>query len=134
MANEFVWLTVEDVVAIHDDQIERYGGLTGLKSIALLESAVAAPLNHNLYGGEDRCLQLAAHLAYAIAKNHAFVDGNKRTATVAMLEFLFVNSLWIEMEDNAQRQPLAELVEQLTADKLTVAQFSEVLVPYLRQV
>lgn len=94
MANEVVRLTVEDVIDIHDDQIARYGGVAGLKSIALLESAIASPLNHYHYG-ERQLLRLATQLAYAIAKNHAFVDGSKRTATVAMLEFLYLNGRWI---------------------------------------
>lgn len=105
-----------------------------MKSQALLESAVTAPLNLYHYDGENSLLRLAAHLAHAIAKNHAFVDGNKRTATIAFLEFLYMNSLGIELVDTADRQPLAELVEQLAASKITAGEFAEILRPHMVQV
>ena len=134
LASNVIWLTAQDVSEIHDDQLKRFGGAEGLKSQALLESAVAAPVNLFYYGREDSCLRLGAHLAHAIVKNHAFVDGNKRTATVALLEFLYLNSLAIELPDSDSRQPLAELMEQLAASKITAGEFAEILRPHMVQV
>lgn len=134
MGNNIVWLTVEDVSEIHDDQLQKFGGAPGVKSWALLESAVAAPLNLLAYGEENSLIRLGAHLAHAIVKNHAFVDGNKRTATVAFLEFLYLNSLWIELPDSATGQPMAELVEQLAASKITASAFAEILRPHMVQI
>lgn len=134
MADNTIWLTVEDVKEIHKDQIDRFGGLPGLKSIELLESAVSAPLNLRYYGDENSVIRLGAHLAHAIVKNHAFVDGNKRTAMIAFLEFLYVNGLAITIEDSAEHQPLAELMEQMAASKITSQQFAETLRPYMVEV
>lgn len=134
LAGEILWLTVDDAVAIHDDQIARFGGAPGIKRIALLESAMAAPLNLWSYGTETSMVRLAAHMAHAIVKNHPFVDGNKRTATVAFLEFLCLHGLAIELPDTLDRQPLAELVEQLAASEITAGQFADILRPHLAPV
>ncbi len=132
MANSgWVWLTVEDAIAIHDDQIQRFGGLAGVKSLELLESALAAPLNLWTYTGENRILYLAARLAEAIARNHPFVDGNKRTATIAFLEFLYLYSLEIDIEDSEKRQPLASLMERLAAGEIGHREFATTLRPFV---
>jgi death-on-curing protein len=130
----WVWLTVEDAIAIHDDQLARFGGAAGIKSIALLESAMAAPLQFQHYTGENSCIRLGAHLAHAIARNHPFVDGNKRTATIAFLEFLYLHGLEIDLPDTESRQPLAELMEQMASGIITAIQFAETLRPHMREV
>lgn len=134
LANEWNWLTVEDALAIHDDQLLRFGGAAGIKSIELLESALAAPINLQCYTHENSVIRLGAHLAHAIVKNHPFVDGNKRTATIAFLEFLYMHGLMIEVDDTPSRQPLAELVEQLASDKISAPQFAETLRRHLVEV
>lgn len=133
-ANTPIWITVEDAIAIHDDQLEKFGGAVGIKSQALLESALAAPLNHWYINRENSMIRLAAQLAFSLVKNHPFVDGNKRTATIAFLEFLYLNGLEINLIDSEQRQPLAELIEQLAASKISAQQFAETLRPFMSEV
>ena len=78
------------VLAIHEEQLAAHGGASGIRDEGLLESALARRLNHASYGETD-VVQLAALYAIAIARNHPFVDGNKRTAFVALEAFLILN-------------------------------------------
>lgn len=80
MGDEPLWLTYRDVLAIHDEQLRAFGGLAGVKDDNLIHSALASPRNTRLYEGEEDILSLAIRLCVALAKNHGFVDGNKRTA------------------------------------------------------
>ena len=87
------------IIEMHDSLIDAAGGTKGLRSMELLESAIAAPFQ--TFDGEDlypTIYQKAARLAFGIVKNHAFVDGNKRTAADAMLVFLYLNGVEIECE------------------------------------
>ncbi|OGY18282.1 MAG: hypothetical protein A3F04_00210 [Candidatus Chisholmbacteria bacterium RIFCSPHIGHO2_12_FULL_49_9] len=87
-----LFLTLEQVLAIHDDQIERYGGSHGVRDLSLLLSAIARP--QATFGGEDLYPHIflkAAVLMQGIILNHPFVDGNKRTGVVSAARFLFVN-------------------------------------------
>lgn len=88
--SEPVWLTTRVARAIHDRQIRRHGGGQGTRDLGLLESALARPVNAWSYGETDLCA-LAGLLAEGIARNHPFVDGNKRTALVAAALFLELN-------------------------------------------
>jgi death-on-curing protein len=85
-----VWLSRELILAIHDEQLTEHGGAVGLRDPGLLDSALARPLNRSGYGDPDSA-ELAGLYAIAIAKNHPFVDGNKRTAFVALELFLRLN-------------------------------------------
>ena len=86
------------VLAIHDEQIAEHGGAIGIRDIGLLESALDRPIN--LYNYEDAdFVQLAASYAYAIARNHAFVDGNKRTSAVVTELFLHLNGFDLTASD-----------------------------------
>ncbi|MGH9599278.1 MAG: type II toxin-antitoxin system death-on-curing family toxin [Terracidiphilus sp.] len=78
------------VLAIHDEQIAEHGGLAGLREMPLLLSALARPQNLEAYGAPD-IADLAAAYAVGIARNHAFLDGNKRTAWVVAEAFLLKN-------------------------------------------
>lgn len=85
-------LDKEDVLAIHEAAIIKFGGLDGVRDEGLLESALAQPFQ--TFGGEElypTLAQKAARYAYGIASNHPFVDGNKRTATAVMGAFLRLN-------------------------------------------
>lgn len=87
-----IWLEVAAVLAIHDRQIAEHGGSSGVRDEQLLESALARPQQLVAYGDPAPDLPaLAASLTYGIARNHPFVDGNKRTAFVAGLTFLGLN-------------------------------------------
>jgi death-on-curing protein len=85
-----VWLSRELVLAIHDEQLAEHGGSPGLHDPGLLESALARPLNRASYGEPD-VAELAAVYALGIARNHPFIDGNKRTAFVALELFPRLN-------------------------------------------
>ncbi|MFL5253188.1 MAG: type II toxin-antitoxin system death-on-curing family toxin [Rhodopila sp.] len=85
-----VWLSPQLILAIHDEQLAEHGGSIGLRDPGLLDSALARPLNRAGYGDPD-IAELAAVYALAIAQNHPFVDGNKRTAYVALEVFLRLN-------------------------------------------
>lgn len=85
-----LWVPLAAVIAVHDRQIARHGGRPGLRHRALLEMACARPLNRAARG-ETSLAELAAAYTFGIAKAHAFVDGNKRTALVTALTFLRLN-------------------------------------------
>lgn len=86
------WIDKKLVLAIHDRQLAEHGGSPGLRDERLLESALARPEQLFAYGDpEPDVADLAASLAYGIARNHPFVDGNKRTAFIAYLTFLALN-------------------------------------------
>lgn len=91
---EPVWLDAKDAVAIHDRQLAEHGGATGLRNPDGLESALARPINQWAYGQDDKAA-LAAAYAYGVARNHPFVDGNKRTAWVLARLFLELNRISI---------------------------------------
>ena len=86
------YLSVEEILAIHDYQIERFGGLEGILNIPLLESAINRPIT-NISGKDmyESVHEKAAVLAFSLIKNHPFVDGNKRTGLHAALTFLELN-------------------------------------------
>lgn len=81
------WLTYDQVVAIHSRQLRRFGGAAGLRDDGLLRSAIERPINKWHYE-QSELPELAAAYAFGLAKNHAFVDGNKRMAFMSMMTFL----------------------------------------------
>jgi len=92
VAKQTLFLTLEQILTIHTDQIERYGGSHGLRDLGLLESAVFRPASS--FGGEDlypTIFDKAAALTHSLLLNHPFVDGNKRTAIASMILFLEIN-------------------------------------------
>lgn len=95
-----IWIPMDVILAIHDEQIAEHGGLAGLRDATLLDSALARPQNAFAYGEEDLCL-LAALYAAGLVRNHPFADGNKRTAFVSCELFLAANGLLLEADDDA---------------------------------
>ena len=95
---KWVWIDASVIPAVHDEQIAEHGGSAGLRDAALLESALARPLNLAAYGKPDFA-ELAACYGVAIAKNHPFLDGNKRTAFVAVELFLMLNGWQLNAPD-----------------------------------
>jgi death-on-curing protein len=93
-----VWLTRPLVLAIHDEQLAEHGGASGLRDGGLLDSAIARPRNHAVYT-EAEISELAAITAMALAQNHPFIDGNKRTAFVALEYFLIANRHMLTASD-----------------------------------
>lgn len=90
--NEPLWLSVEAVRDIHTEQLALFGGPDGTRDLGLLESALARPMNRFAYGETDMAA-LAAGYAFGIARNHPFIDGNKRVALLAMVTFLRLNAI-----------------------------------------
>lgn len=86
------WLSLDEVLTAHDKQLKRFGGPPGVRDAGALESALARPVNRFHYGETDLAA-LAASYAFGLARNHAFVDGNKRIAFLAMMMFLRLNSV-----------------------------------------
>lgn len=85
------WVRVEAVIAIHKRQITEHGGSDGVRDEGLLLSALARPQNLLAYGEDVDIAALAAAYAFGIAKNHPFIDGNKRTALVVLRTFVSLN-------------------------------------------
>jgi death-on-curing protein len=90
--NEPQWLDTTIVLDVHAEQLALFGGADGVRDLGLLESALARPLNKFAYG-ETNLATLAAAYAFGIARNHAFVDGNKRAAFAAIIVFLGLNAI-----------------------------------------
>ncbi len=113
---EIVWLLEETILTIHQRQIAEHGGSGGLRDRGLLTSAVARPQQLFSYGQPSPDLaSLAASYAYGIARNHPFIDGNKRTALVAARTFLLLNGVNVQA---AQVDKWLTFL-QLAADSLT---------------
>jgi death-on-curing protein len=85
------WLTLAMVSALHRESIARFGGSDGLRDEGLLESALARPQHRAAYEPEGSVFALAADYCFGIARNHPFLDGNKRTAILAAAAFLSLN-------------------------------------------
>lgn len=94
----FVWIDTAVVHAIHEEQLAEHGGSTGLRDQGLLESALARAQHLASYGEPDVAACAAAY-GFGLSRNHPFVDGNKRTAYVAVELFLFLNSYFLEAAD-----------------------------------
>lgn len=107
---EPVWLLRTAVEAIHDEQVAEHGGDTGLRDAALLESALDRPRNLAACGAPDLAA-LAAVLGHGIARNHPFIDGNKRTAFVAVELFLELNGHALLADDADSVTAMLRLAE-----------------------
>jgi death-on-curing protein len=90
MTQQWIWVTLDVAISAHAEQILEHGGGEGIREAGLLESAMALPRNMALYGEPDLS-ELAASYAFGIARNHPFIDGNKRTAAVVSETFLLLN-------------------------------------------
>jgi death-on-curing protein len=115
------YLTMADVLAVHADQIDRYGGAEGLRDPGLLEAALFRPQT----GYYADAVEEAAALWESLSQNHPFVDGNKRTAFAAMITFLAINDVEMVAEWRATFGFLSELYD-------TRSFRFERLVPWLR--
>jgi death on curing protein len=95
---DWTWIDRDVLLAAHDEQLQEHGGATGIRDEGLFDSAMARPQNLAAYGEPDAAA-LAASYAFGLAKNHAFVDGNKRIALVALELFLELNGLMLAADD-----------------------------------
>ena len=103
----FDYVLVEDILAIHEDQIERYGGAHGIRDPGLLEAALFRPQT----GYYDTLIDEAAALWESLSQNHPFVDGNKRTAFAATFVFLAINGLDVTSSDDDSQVFILDLYD-----------------------
>lgn len=96
-----IWISVDDVIAIHSRIIEKTGGIDGLRDKAILESAISAPLQSfdgvDLYPGD---IEKIARLGFGLAANHAFIDGNKRIGAMMTQLLLLWNGYRLQLKQN----------------------------------
>lgn len=98
MNTPWIWLDLAVLRAAHEEQLLEHGGAAGIRDEGLLESAAARPRHLSAYGSPD-IADLAAAYGYGIAKNHPLIDGNKRTALVAIETFLWLNGMELNATD-----------------------------------
>jgi death-on-curing protein len=96
--SDWIWIDRDVLLAAHDEQLHEHGGAAGIRDEGMFNSALARPQNLVAYGKPDAAA-LAAAYAFGLAKNHAFIDGNKRTALVALELFLDLNSFELAADD-----------------------------------
>jgi death-on-curing protein len=108
------WLEVDIVLDFHAEQLALFGGPDGIRDRGLLESALAPPINNFGYGKSD-IAALAAAYGFGIARNHPFIDGNKRTALASMIVFLGLNKIDLD----ARQEEAAAIVLSLAAGEIT---------------
>ena len=121
------FLGVEDILTLHADQVELYGGEQGVRDLGLLESAAAQP--RASFGGEflhADIFEMAAAYHFHIVQNHPFLDGNKRTGLVTALVFLDLNNIEIEVPKGSLYD-LTIAVATGQADKKEIAAFFRIL-------
>lgn len=99
-SGNWIWLDAQVLRAVHQEQLSEHGGGGGVRDEGLFESALNRPLNLAAYGEPDAAA-LAAAYGFGLARNHPFIDGNKRTAFVAVALFLYLNG-WVLQADDAQ--------------------------------
>lgn len=116
------WISKAQALFIHDQSIIRHGGGNGIRDEGLLESALARAENFYAYGERDLCM-LAAAYAEGIARNHPFVDGNKRTAYAVAGLFLYLNGLTLQIPDTEAQITLFENVAAGHVSKEELAEF-----------
>ena len=116
------YLTLGELLELHQRLIERYGGSAGIHSLEALEAALVQP--RMMFGGEDlypTVVEKAAALAFSLIMNHPFVDGNKRLGHAAMAVFLYLNGHEIESSVDQQEQ----MILQLAAGLLGRSEFTD---------
>ena len=121
------WISKRALLLLHDESLAQHGGASGIRDDGLLESAMARPENLLAYGSPDLA-ELAASYAYGLAKNHPFVDGNKRAAFLATGLFLALNGQRLVV---AQAEATV-MVLDLAAGEITEAAFADWLRAHLQ--
>lgn len=123
-----LWLVIEDIMELHTLMIARFGGKEGVRDIRLVESALARPEQLSHYEGEADLLTLAVRLGVGLARNHGFIDGNKRVGAGAMIEFLAINGYALDMPNDTT---FGVLFEAAVTGNITEGQLIEDLYPYV---
>ena len=124
------FLTLDQILVIHEDQIERYGGSGRLRDLALLESAVFRP--QTTFGGFDlypALFEKAAALMHSLILNHPFIDGNKRTAMASAFVFLELNGISVKLNN----QDVVKTALQIESRKLDIETISKLLIEHSKK-
>jgi death on curing protein len=108
--SEWRWLTIDIILAVHDEQLAEHGGRPGIRDLGLLESALARPVNRAAYAAAT-AFDLAAAYAFGIVRDHPFLDGNKRVAFLAAALFLLEHGWEITATDEAILTEMLSLAE-----------------------
>ncbi len=122
------WVSREVLLTLHDESLAEHGGGSGIRDEGLLDSALARPLNVVAYGKPDAA-ELAAAYGYGLAKNHAFVDGNKRAAFLAIGLFLYMNGYRL----TASQADATRTVLAVAASEIDEAQLAQWIRSNMRQ-
>ncbi len=117
---EWIWLDTDVLLAVHDEQLAEHGGQAGVRDMALFESALARAQQVAAYGSPD-APKLAAAYGYGISRNHPFLDGNKRTAFVAVELFLMLNGWCLTASD----VDCVVMMLEVAAGNVTEAEFAQ---------
>ncbi|HET7849557.1 MAG TPA: type II toxin-antitoxin system death-on-curing family toxin [Pseudolabrys sp.] len=128
MRSEPDWLDIDIVLDFHAEQLALFGGADGIRDRGLLESALARPLNKFAYG-ENSITVLAAAYGFGIARNHPFIDGNKRTALASMIVFLGLNGLDLGAPQEAATAMILSLAAGEATEKLLAQWLADNCVP-----
>ena len=114
-------ITLDVVLAIHDDMIDKYGGSRGIRDLSLIQSAIARP--QSSFGGDDlypNIFDKAAALFHSLMFNHAFIDGNKRTTIVSTAHFLSLNGFELDVsQEDFVAFPLLVENKHLSIEKIS---------------
>jgi death-on-curing protein len=126
---EFEWVALNAALAMHTEQIAEHGGTEGIRDAGLLQSALARPQNLLAYGENIDLASLAASYAYGIAKNHPFLDGNKRTALVVSITFLNLNGFDFDAPPSETYTQFLGLAEGVVSEEELAGWIRERLYP-----
>jgi death-on-curing protein len=122
--NEPRWVSKRAVLALHDEQLAEHGGSGGIRDESLLDSALGKPKNVFAYADAPDIFRLAASYAYGIARNHAFIDGNNRTALVISILFLNLNGWDIDSSKTDVYDTYLHLAEGSLSEEELAAWFA----------
>lgn len=123
------FLTLDEVLALHADQIERYGGRPGIRDIGLLQSALGVP--RATFGGQflhGSLHEIAAAYLFHLVRDHPFIDGNKRVGLAVLLTFLGLNFHWLD----ADADELEQLLRSVAAGRTTKAEVAVFVQRHMR--
>lgn len=124
-----VFLSLDEVLALHADQIARYGGRPGIRDVGLLQSALSVP--RATLGGQflhGSLHEMAAAYLFHLVRDHPFIDGNKRVELAALLGFLGLNSHWLD----ADAEELEKLVRDVAVGKISKAEAAVFVLRHIR--
>jgi death on curing protein len=125
------WIDADELLVAHEEQIAWFGGTSGVRDIGLAESAAGRPRQLYHYGRERDLLALAVRLGVGLARNHPFLDGNKRTGAIAMLEMIELNGYGVVMDDDGR---LGRWFEAAIEGRMSEDELADALWPLVREI